>query len=222
MKALTGEVLTGPPMKIPTEMTRMSVSMSEKTDPEAAQNYIAVVCAAYSKRELDISNLRVLLGKMVLAVRENKLYQPRFKLFGEYMEHLEKEHGVSTATIYNAVGMIEQLPDVPTEVLGRLSVKNQRTATQAARRAEPEQVKQIMKYAGLPNPKYREKMEDLGLLPKQGRPEGGQRTSGTTYLNIPDISVRMALRFRTHAKEYGGAAKYLTHLLSLDTKSAAA
>lgn len=218
-KALTGEVLTGPPVKIPTAIARMSVSMSEKTDPESAQHYVGVVCEAYALRDDDLSKMRVLLGKMVFAVRKHKLYQPQFRLFGDYLSYLEKEHGVSGTVIYNAVRMVEQLAGVSSEVLSGLSVKNQNTATIAARRAEPAQVKEIMKYASLPNPQFREKLEEKGLLNKQGRPEGGKRDSGVVNLVILAVAAKAAQRFRTNAKEYDSPAKYLNHLMSLESRS---
>lgn len=222
-KALTGEVLTGPVVKIPTAVTKMSVSMTEKTDPDRAQQYVDVVCEAYDRRDQDLSKMRVLLGQMVFAVRENKLYQPKFRLFGEYLEDLEKRKGVSVATIYNAVKMIEQLAGVDTDLLGGLSVKNQNTAATAARRAEPARVKEmIIKYASLPNPQFREKLAEKGLLTKLGRPDGGKRDTGAVNLIVPGVAAKAAQRFRTLAKDHGGPAKYLNHLMSLDRSKAQA
>ncbi len=214
--ALTGEVLTGPPVRIPPALTKMSVSMSEKTDPDSAQRYIEVVCEALRNRGDDVIRLRMLLGKMALAVKKYKLYQPAFPLFRQYVESLESTYELGKSTIYNAMAWVENLDGVtPAQVEG-VSVMNMNTATQAARRAEPSQVQEIMKYAKLPNPKFEKKLQEKGLLVKRGRPEGGARETGTVNLIIPSVNAKTAQRYRANAAEHGGPAKYLNHLMNLD------
>lgn len=220
-KALTGEVLTGPPVKIPAEVMKMSVSMSEKTDPEMAQQYVGMVCAAYSKRDDDLSKLRYLLGRMVLAIREHKLYQPNYRLFGDYIAYLETEHRVKGTTIYNAVNFVELLPEVSLELAGGISIRNQNIAAKAARKATPAQLKEIVRHAELPESEYREALAEKGIGVKQGRPKGGRRNTGTVTLSILEVAARTAQRFRTNAKEYDSQAKYLNHLMSLDKSTTA-
>lgn len=220
-KALTGEVETGP-LKISTTLMKMSVSMTAKTDPEAAQRYVDMVCVAIGKEEDNINKLRNLLGRMALAVRINKLYQPNFKLFRDYVQHLEDTHGLKTSSIYNAIGFVQQFAGVTPDQAAEIPIRNQVIAAQAARTAEPGQLKEIVRYASRPEAEYREKLQERGLLPKLGRPEGGKRDNGTVTLAVPLVSAKVAQRFRANAKEHGGPAKYLNHLLNLDRKAEAA
>lgn len=224
--ALTGVVLTGPPEKIQTAITKWAVSMSEKTNPEAALAYIDMVCKATKTKDLELGRLRNLLGRMVLSVRQHKLYQPRFEFFKDYVDSLEKEHGLKSTSIYNAMDFVDLLlPDQASleQAPAGISIRTQATAVSAARKVETTaQRREILKFATLPEPLFRQKMEEKGYLTKQGRPEGGKRETGTVNLSVPGVSAKVAQRFRTAAKEYGSPAKYLNHLLGLDRKAEAA
>lgn len=218
-RALT--VLTGPPMKIPTAVMKYTVSMSPETTPESAMEYMEQVCAAVGVGENTLSRLHVLLGQMAYSVKKYGLYKPAYKKWGPYMEYLEGKHGLKKSSINNCIAAVQVLQISPEEA-EKIPVRNLVLATQAARNAEPRQLKQIkIDAANLQAPELRAKFTSKKLIVARGRPEGGFRESGIVRLGIY-VTTAFAQRFRKQAEAYDTPAKYLSYLVSLEPKKAAA
>lgn len=225
---VAGEVLTGNPVddRLTIPALRINVSLDSNTTATAAMAAVDSICVGIDRQTRGLSALRVILGRILSEIHRRKLYRPLFATFEAYTTMLDGKYGLTRTTLRDALRVVQVFPDLEPEQAEAIRLTNLNLVTKVVADAEKNNGGMVARdrkmllgqAAKLSVVDFKEKLQGNGLILRQGRPEGGHRTSGTVSLRIL-CSARVAQSFRKNAGEED-QGKYLERLMALDKAGA--
>lgn len=218
-KTVSGELTVVNPILVNMALPalKISVAMGADTTPDEAISAVDTLFGAMDEFNKNLCSLRVAAGHMIREIKDRELYRPRFDDFEGYKAYLAEKHGLSRTVVQDALLTVTIFPKIKAEdVKDMKSVVNLANAARAARHMEPKDAQKLLKEASKMSVlKFREKLEDDGLLPKRGRPDGGRRSSGPVLLRIL-VPASLSKRFKDKVAQLGvKEEKFFRTLLDL-------
>ncbi len=135
----------------------------------------------------------LVLGQVLVRIQDNKLYNPDYRSFRQFLMDAEKKTKTSRSILFECMS-IAAIPRIEPEEVEKMPYTNVNLLARAAKVIEdPKILTEVRKDAAkLGVAAYREKLEAKGLLAKRGRPDGRRRRGPITlHITVPNTLGRI-------------------------------
>jgi hypothetical protein len=144
---------------------QVRVDLSSSSTPSQAYDAVDSVCTALQRQEASAEYLRLLLGRVLVVIQDNRLYEPANASFEQYSRSVEAKYHVSRATIQNAILVARRLPNLSAHEAESIPMTSLTLAARAAKDATPAQIHTILHDASkMQVEDFRESLERHGLI----------------------------------------------------------
>lgn len=180
--------------KISAKAFSITVALPADADHGAAMRQVGILCVAIGRSELTLKHARILLGRMMMAVKNRRLYEPEFENFEDFKGWVIEKYRLSRPTLQRALRFAKALPDMEPEEAEPIPFDSLNLLAQIAGKADKRQMAQLRKEAATaPIIELRAKAVGMNLLKPQGRPSNSETRRGPVMLKL---TLTPALRRR--------------------------
>jgi hypothetical protein len=152
---------------------KVSVSVDSAATPEQIVGAVDAVCSALQRQESSVERLRVLLGRMMVEIKDRRMYWPAYRTFGAFERSVIERHRMSRTVIRDAIMVARRLPMLKPEAAEGIPITNITLAARAAKGMEAADVRGLLKSAARMNVvEFKAAVHEQGLVGKRGRRPG--------------------------------------------------
>jgi hypothetical protein len=174
----------------------VKIAIYDHSTPQETSRAIDAVCAAMSRQEASAERLRVLLGRLLVHVQDQRLFEPEYSSFELFTQSVTERHRMSRATLREALMIARRLPGITPEQAEDIPMTSLALVARAAKNADPRAVSGMLRHAA--NHSVAEVREHtMGLVP--------QKKQGGVIIRLM-VTAAVAKRWKALAGDDAGAA----------------
>lgn len=200
---------------------KLSVSINSETATNKALKAVDLVCSALAKQEASAEYLRVLVGRMLVEVRDRNLYEDSHPSFEAYTLELADRHRLSRSTLRDSMMIVERLPMLKPETAEKISMTNLTLAARVSKGMTPREIAGLLRSAASSNIlEFREKIEEAGLAPPRKLPGTARSAFRKVTIRI-EVSRSVADQWQALVGDQNPAKVFRSLLLEVAQSKAA-
>lgn len=121
--------------KIAANAIKISVEITDKTPDDKVLELLHSTCSEYIAQNSTLSRFQLVIGRVLVVVRERKLFKAQYKTFDRYMlaEVLDK-YGISRATVFNGLAIAQTVPEITVEQATAIGIVKMQSVAKAVKR----------------------------------------------------------------------------------------